>query len=113
MSMAVRAPKEEPRPEGELTDLEIKIFLGPVNGAKQILREEMMEKGRRRGRGEERGGKEKDGEDEEAERSRGRGGKGGRQGGLGDPQLTQHFRPSISKSRWFSWSWRSVEGTFC
>lgn len=51
MSVAVRAPKEEPRPEGELTDLEIKIFLGSVNGAKWILREEMMEKEeRKRGR---------------------------------------------------------------
>lgn len=28
----------------------------------------------------------------------------GRQGAPGDPQLTQHLRPSISKSRWFSWS---------
>lgn len=68
---------------------------------------------RKMSRGEEEDGEDEEAEEEERKRRRGGGEKGGRQGGPGDPQLTQHFRPSISKSRWFSWSWRRVEGMFC
>lgn len=31
----------------------------------------------------------------------------------GISELTQHFRPRSSKSLWFSWSWRRLEGMFC
>lgn len=92
--------------------MNIEFFLGLVNGGKWILRgddgEEEEEKERRMGKMRREEGEDEEDEEEEEEKRR-----RGRQGGPEDPQLTQHFRPSISKSCWFSWSWRRVDGMFC